>query len=257
MSEIVFGTTAEELAQIISLIARPVKKNGKKKKPLLKLPPVFTCENHALYGNGLQNIEVMIKILSEYQKNYSSLTLQDIPGRYNALGGLPVLTKKDGRKIHNWMQQVMVAIRAAVIIQESKAPSSIERFSLVERVVRRLYDRDYSRRVYVTFAPGDRYELKPLRYASEAQLGAWIEQEYAQKQQWSRGENVKFGAVPTQTEWELYGVKCQVKTVVAHLTKQIQQMLDLAFHFEDKGDYSHADDIDTNMDFMRSQLNIF
>ena len=110
---------SEIIANIIYYLATPLKNNGVRlaSDALFKLPPVFSNTNHDKYGNGKKNLVAMIKTISEYNNN-KSLTLNDLPSIYNINGGLPDLTIKDMRKVHNWTNQVEFGLRAAMIYLE-------------------------------------------------------------------------------------------------------------------------------------------
>ena len=112
--------TMHELAQW----SRTHPNSKKYHKNLIKLPPVFLLESDK-NGSGLNNLIAMIKTIGEYEdgdENGVFPKLADLPSLYNQNGGLPILSEKDLRKIHNWVQQVGFGIRAAVMEQEGRKP---------------------------------------------------------------------------------------------------------------------------------------
>ena len=217
---------------------------------LIKLPPVFQSVAGSKYGDGLHNLVAMIRTLSDYDEEGARTrrpTLAELPARYNAYGGLPKMTGREIRKVHNWMLQVNFALRAAVLQQEEAAPTSgMERLSVAQRVFYRLYSGVNCRRAFVTHAPDNRYELKPLRYASEEAILAWIEQECVQKHL-SGGV---YGARPTSGEWDAYGLRGQTKTICADAEARISDISQRASHMDKQGLCQEADILDKRMQFM-------
>lgn len=222
---------------------------------LVKLPPVFTAargsEAHTKYGDGHTNLVAMLQVLSDYD-GAGDMTLADLPARYNAHGGLPRLADKDVRTVHNWLQQVSVALRAAVMDEEEARPTE-GGLSVPERVLRRLFSG--TRRAFVVASPENRYAFKPLRHAPESTILRWLEEEYAQKKAWAKGGESVYGAVPSQDEWFWYGVRSQEKNIhersprdsIRAITDRLYAMAEDAQQYDLKGQSRAADRLDQHL----------
>lgn len=250
---------AEAIAKTMHEIAHWPKShvNSKKfNKNLIKLPPVFLL-NDEKNGDGLQNLVAMIKTISEYEDGCTDGSypkLSDLPKLYNKNGGMPNLTSKDLRKIHNWVQQVGFGIRAAIIEQEDKKPlfADWEKIPLAERVYRRLYLHN-TRRSFITCSPHNKNEYKPLRYADDHTKLKWINQECEQRK--SKHMCTRYGASPSSQEWRDYGLLGQP---IHHMKKQIKQKIAVLLSAAEKhdiaGEYEQADIISRRINKMNADL---
>lgn len=243
--------TMHELAQW----SRTHPNSRKYHKNLIKLPPVFLLESDK-NGSGLNNLIAMIKTIGEYEdgdENGVFPKLADLPSLYNQNGGLPILSEKDLRKIHNWVQQVGFGIRAAVMEQEGRKPlfDDWSKLTIPERVFRRLYAHN-ERRSFITCSPSNRNEYKPLRYADGKMKLKWIEQEYEQRKY---KKIFKYGAAPTAQEWESYGLSGQlVRKSKNQLKEEINVLLKLAEKHDAAGEYRQADEISHRINKMNADL---
>jgi hypothetical protein len=172
------------------------------------LPPVFTAINHSKYGNGYANLVAIIKCSSDYEDIESNLKLNDIVDRYNYYGGLPKLSEHDLRKIHNWLQLINYALRAAVLEQTEKTGLYNDN-KIVEMTISKLFNPDITRRSFVAHAPDSKYEIKPLKYAD----------------------------IKTITKW----ITAESKTAYSSLVKDIQELVIKARTFDESGDHKQAD----------------
>ena len=68
-----------------------------------------------------------------------NLKLNDIVDRYNYYGGLPKLSEQDLRKVHNWLQLINFALRAAVLEQTEKMGLYNES-KIVELTINKLFN---------------------------------------------------------------------------------------------------------------------
>ncbi len=250
------NSQAELLAEVIFDIVQWPKSNHNYRRfasNLVKLPPIF-LGNDQKHGEGKRNLVAMIKVVSEYEEgdpqgNYPTLT--ELPARYNSYGGMPVMSEKDMRKVHSWMQSVSFALRAAILDQELKKSNS--RDEVVQEVYKRLYANN-PRRAFVTYAANNRYEIKPLRYASEDAKRRWIAQELDQKQ--SINMDV-YGAQPSLHEWEAYGLRGQSKTACAAISDKIDEIIQCAEVMDQQGRYAEADALDYRIAQMIQSLQDF
>lgn len=223
-------------------------------KSLLKLPPVFTSDKH---GDAKKNLIAMIKTLADYEESEESLTLAELPKRYNEYGGKPGLEERDLRKVHNWAQQVSFGIRAAMLSKEIENPTEgMEQQHPAERVYQLLYA-DCPRRAFVTYASDNRYELKPLRYADESAKRRWLKQEYAQLVEGRTVTAGTFGARPTQQEWDVFGLRGQMRTVFSSVSSQIEELIKKAEILDSAGRYSEADGLDLRLKQLSRSLEGF
>lgn len=230
--------------------------NSKKyHKNLIKLPPVFLLDSEK-NGNGFKNLVAMIKTISEYEdgdENGVFPKLNDLPSLYNKNGGYPLLSKKDLRKIHNWVQQIGFGIRAAIMEQEENKPlfDDWSKLTVPERVFRRLYAHG-ERRSFITCSPLNKNEYKPLRYADDEVKLRWIAQEYEQRK---HKKTLKYGAIPTKQEWESYGLSGQVvKKSKNQLKQEIAVLLKIAEKHDISGEYKQADEISRRINKMNADL---
>jgi hypothetical protein len=237
---------AEALAEIILQLARKAPKN---KIKFLKLPPVFTAINHSKYGNGFANLVAIIKCSSDYEDIESNLKLNDIVDRYNYYGGLPKLSEQDLRKVHNWLQLINFALRAAVLEQTEKTGLYNES-KIVELTINKLFNSDITKRSFVAHAPDSKYEIKPLKYADTKTITKWLANELNDK------NNGKFpyGYEPSSREWQLYGLRGQSKTAYSSLVKDIQELVIKARSFDESGDHKQADMIYEKLVNMQKSL---
>jgi hypothetical protein len=250
---------AESIAKTMHELAQWSKAHPNSRKyhrNLIKLPPVFLLNNDS-HGDGLQNLIAIIKTIGDYEDgdingNYPKLA--DLPDIYNAYSGKPVLSNKDLRKIHNWVQQVSFGIRAAIMEQEEQKPlfADWDKFTTPERVFRRLYLHNH-RRSFITCSPTNKNEYKPLRYADETIKMKLIEQEYEQRR--NKKSSTKYGAKLTNQEWQQYGLSGQP---VRHMRKEIEEkisvLLTLAEKHDIDGEYEQADGITQRINNMNAEL---
>jgi len=246
---------AEHLADVILSLTQKNDKRFASKTPvgLIKLPPVFTKDD-IKYGEPKKNLTAMIKVLAEYEEgsetgNYP--TLNELPSRFNHHIGNSQLEDKDMRKIHNWLQQISFAVRAAMIYDEIKNSND------VKIVAKKIYDdlyRDNTKRAFVTYSFDNKYELKPLRYASETAKLNWIEQEVKQIKNWNNNSNELFGARPTPVEWEHYGLKGQSKSVTSAIRTQIDTLIKQAAIYDHLGQHEEADAIDNRINTLYQNI---
>jgi hypothetical protein len=252
-----FSGQADELATLMRGLCQggtPGKRTASDAPGLIKLPPVFTSDGK--YGDSQRNLVAMIRTISDYEDGTNGgdrPTLSDMPALYNAHGGMPKMSEREMRKVHNWMQQVSFGLRAAVMEQEERSPSmGLEHLSVPERVARRMYSDQQSRRVFVTYASDNRYEIKPLRYAGMDAIKRWVAQEYAQKAAQSGG----YGAQPTQHEWDVYGLRGQTRTICSAIQGRIQRMLTSASEMDGGENFRDADRMDARLAQMSKSLEI-
>ena len=202
---------------------------------LIKLPPVFLGRKDS---DAWVNLVTMIKVAAEYEEglpNGDSLTLAELPGRFNVHGGMQKLASKDVRKVHNWIQQLSFAMRAAAI--EIALHTSTTREEAQEKVYRELYAA--SKRAFVTHSPDNRHEYKPLRYASESAKKRWIGDEITQRE---TACCTPYGAKPTPQEWASYALSGQSpRAVIAAITSQIAGLVREAQELDGKGRLTEAD----------------
>ena len=214
---------------------------------IIKLPPTLMAHK--------KNLVAMIKTLAEYEEGMSDggfPKLADLPQRYNKNGGGPKLSSKDLRRVHNWLQQVAFGIRAAVIENEQCSMSrTASSTSIAENVLEKLY-LNCERRAFVTYSPDNRYELKPLRHASNDAKRQWIEQEIDQKAQAQ-----SYGARPNPLQWELYGLKGHAKSANAEIAAEIESLIRIAQEFDKSGRYEEADEIDVRLVQMKYSFELF
>jgi hypothetical protein len=223
-------------------------------KNLLKLPPVFTSDK---YGDPKGNLIAMIKTLSDYEESDESLTLSDLPKRYNEYGGTPNLEEKDLRKVHNWAQQVSFGIRAAMLDKEISNPTNgTESDDPAERIYQLLYA-NCPKRAFVTYASDNRYELKPLRYADDAAKKRWIKQEYTQLTENKIVTAGAFGARPSQQEWDAFGLRGQIRTAFSSVSAQIEELVKKAEVLDSSGKFSEADNLDLRLKHLSISLEGF
>lgn len=243
---------AESLADSMHRIAHWAKNHPNSQKHTLgviKLPPVFATDD-----NGYKNLVAIIKTLAEYEdgcQDGSSLTLQELPDRYNHNGGLPKLASSDLRKVHNWLHQVSFAIRAAAIDHalDSGAEDADE---IASMVLSNLYSNE--KRAFVTFSSDNKYELKPLRYANQDAKRGWIVQEVKQRLAHNISE---YGAKPNFVEWKLYGHKGHSKIVDSAFAEELTALIKEAAELDKVGKYEEADMIDVKLNQSMTNLDIF
>lgn len=249
---------ADSLADIMLKLATKSENErtaNKASRPLLKLPPVFTAHNDEKYGCGKRNLVAMIKCAAEYEDGFSDGSypiLAELPKRYNAYGGLPNLDSSDLRKVHNWLQHVSFGLRAAVMEQEEKFPTTApgwEGLGVVERTAKRLFDPNKTRRVFVAHPINSLYEFKPLRYADSNAILRWLKKEYSQKK-----NGTPFGVQPTTEEWETYGLRGQTRTEYSILMNDIHNMVHTAKALDQNGNHREADKIHEKLMTMKHNL---
>lgn len=252
------GPQAEALAETIHGLTQWSKSHPNARRTalaLFKLPPVFTAVADSKYGNGRKNLEAMIKTLADYEEG-EDLTLAELPKRYNAYGGQPGLSDRDLRRVHGWLQTVSFAVRAAMLEQEDRSErtaSARPRNSVASRVAKRLFGGE-TKRTFVTHAPGSRYEMKPLRYASQDAIERWISQEYAQRLACKRGDEIIYGAQPTEAEWDAFGLRGQTRTLMAQIQTEIETLISEAAMHDRAGQFQEADALDYRLKQMKRSL---
>jgi hypothetical protein len=221
---------------------------------LLKLPPVFSSEK---YGDPKTNLVAMIKTLSDYEESEEGLKLAELPARYNAHGGLPEMKERDLRKVHNWLQQVSFGVRAAMIALEIEKPTAeLAHLDPPERVYQLLFA-ECPRRIFVTYAADNRYELKPLRYADANAKRRWLQQEYAQLTGQHTVTAGTFGARPSQEEWDAFGLRGQMRTVFSSVSSQIENLIRQAESLDSEGRHKEADALDYRLQQLNRSLEGF
>jgi hypothetical protein len=221
---------------------------------LLKLPPVFSSEKH---GDPRGNLVAMIKTLADYEESEEGLKLAELPMRYNEHGGMPAMEERDLRKVHNWLQQVSFGVRAAMIAREIEQPTAdLAHLDTPERVYQLLFAA-CPRRVFVTYAADNRYELKPLRYADANAKRRWLKQEYAQLSGQRTVTAGTFGARPSQEEWDVFGLRGQMRTVFSSVSSQIEELVKQAESLDSEGRYDEADALDFRLKQLSRSLEGF
>lgn len=238
---------AEALAEIIIELS---KKSPKNKKYFIKMPLVFTANRHPKYGDGKKNLIAIIKCSADYENITSNLKLNEIVHKYNRYGGKPKLGLSDLRKIHNWLQLINFALRAAVMIQEDRSGEHSDHKKLVEAVSERLFNSKDTKRSFVAHPDGKKYEFKPLKYADTKTIAKWILQEYNDY----KNGTYPFGYIPSKREWELYGLRGQTKTAYSSLIDDIQILVKKARTLDENGDHVQADLIYEKLVTMQKNL---
>jgi len=231
---------AEELADLILKLSANVKQN----KKLFKLPPVFSAKNHKKYGNGKNNLIAIIKCSADYEDLSKNYKLYQMIEKYNSYGGKPELTSQDLRKVHNWLHFINFILRAAMIEKYSHLSDT----KLVEQVVKTLFTS--SRRAFVAHPSSSKYELKPLKYADVKTISKWLTIELNNM----KSGNYPFGYIPSQREWELYGLRGQTKTAYNSLMKDIHNLVKRARVFDESGEHKQADMIYDKLVSMQKSL---
>jgi hypothetical protein len=230
---------ADSLAEIIIKLSK-LPKN----KKLFKLPPVFNFENHKKYGSAKSNLIAIIKCSADYENLDKNLKLLQIVDRYNMYGGKPNLKSQDLRKLHNWLQLINFILRAAIM---EKLDSQSDHL-IIDEIAKTLFKS--SKRTFVAHSLTNKYELKPLKYADIKTIGKWLTIELNNK----RAGIVPFGYVPTQREWELYGLRGQTKTAYNSLMQDIHNLVKKARSFDESGHHMQADMIYEKLVSMQKTL---
>lgn len=230
---------ADSLADIIIKLSK-LPKN----KKLFKLPPVFSFENHKKYGSARNNLIAIIKCSADYEDLNQNLKLLQIVEKYNSYGGKPNLTSQDLRKLHNWLQLINFVLRAAIMEKLDSKPDSV----IIEEIVKNFFQS--TRRTFVAHPIESKYELKPLKYADVKTISKWLKIELNNK----RAGVYPFGYVPTQREWELYGLRGQTKTAYNSLMKDIHNLVKKARVFDEGGQHLQADMIYDKLVSMQKTL---
>ena len=238
---------AEALAEIILELS---KKSPKNKKYFIKLPLVFTAIRHQKYGDGKKNLIAIIKCSADYENISFDLKLNEIVNKFNKYGGKPRLGSSDLRKIHNWLQLINFALRAAVMVREDRSGKFTDPKKLVEAVSEKLFNSKETKRSFVAHPEGSKYEFKPLKYADTKTISKWILQEYSEY----KAEVLPFGYTPTKREWELYGLRGQTKTAYSSLVNDIQNLVKRARTLDENGDHKQADLIYEKLVSMQQNL---
>lgn len=242
---------AESLADSMHRIAHWAKTHPNSQKHtlgIIKLPPVFATDE-----NGRSNLVAIIKTLAEYEDGCvdgSSLTLQELPDRYNHNGGMPKLASSDLRKVHNWLQQVSFAIRAAAI-DHALDNGMNDADEIASIVLSNLYSNE--KRAFVTFSPDNKYELKPLRHANADAKKGWIAQEVKQR---LASDTSEYGAKPNYVEWKVYGHKGHNRVVDAAFAEELTALIKQANVLDGDGKYEEADMIDIKLNQCMNNLDI-
>ena len=238
---------AEALADIILEISRKTPEN---KKILIKLPLVFTASRHPKYGDGKKNLIAIIKCSADYENLSSNFKLNEIINKFNRYGGKPRLAQSDLRKIHNWLQLINYALRAAVLLSEERSGKHSETKKLIEAACEKLFDPNTTKRSFVAHPDGKKYELKPLKYADIKTITKWVSQEYSGL----KSGVIPYGYTPTKREWELYGLRGQTKTAYSSLVDDIQNLVKRARILDENGDHMQADLIYEKLVSMQKSL---
>ena len=252
------SANAVKLAETMHELAQWSKSHPNSKKfdvGVLRLPPFFSVEK-----NGIRNLVAMIKTLADYEEGFGNgvyPTLAELPERYNVHRGTNELTEKDIRKVHNWLQQVSFGVRAAMVELEFRQirTASVDGNGVAERVFQKLYANN-ERRSFVAFSPDNKYELKPLRRATNDAKKRWIQQEIDQRFA-GVSEGEQYGARPNILEWEVYGLKGHVKTACAEIRAQFESLSRRAQQLDREGRYEDADALDTTLVQMSKSLDYF
>jgi hypothetical protein len=148
------------------------------------------------------------------------------------------------RKIHNWLHLINFVLRAALIEKLSNLPDT----KIVEEIVRTLFTS--TRRAFVAHPSDKKYELKPLKYADVKSISKWVSIELNN----FRAGTVPFGYVPSQREWELYGLRGQTKTAYNSLMKDIHNLVKKARTLDESGEHKQADLIYDKLVTMQKSL---
>lgn len=238
---------AEALAEIIIELS---KKSPQNKKYLIKLPLVFTAIRHPKYGDGKKNLIAIIKCSADYENLSTNFKLNEIINKFNKYGGKPRLAQSDLRKIHNWLQLINFALRAALLINEEKSGKHSDTKKLIEAVSDKLFNPNETKRSFVAHPDGKKYELKPLKYADIKTISKWITQEYSDL----KSGVYPYGYVPSKREWELYGLRGQTKTAYSSLVDDIQKLVKKARFLDENGDHVQADLIYDKLVSMQKSL---
>jgi hypothetical protein len=231
---------AEVLADLIIKLSSGTEQNKKQ----FKLPPVFSAKNHKKYGNGRNNLIAIIKCSEDYEDLNKNYKLYQMIEKYNSYGGKPELTSQDLRKVHNWLHLINFILRAALIEKNSNLSDA----KIIEEVVKTLYTS--SRRAFVAHPAGKKYELKPLKYADVKTISKWVSFELNNYKTGS----VPFGYIPSQREWELYGLRGQTKTAYNSLMKDIHNLVKRARTLDESGEHKQADMIYDKLVSMQKSL---
>jgi hypothetical protein len=231
---------AEALADIIIKLSTGADKN----KKILKLPPVFTANNHKKYGDGKRNLIAIIKCSADYEDLKKNYKLNQVIEKYNSYGGKPELTFQDLRKVHNWLQLINYILRIALMEKFNDQPDT----KIVDEIVKTLFTS--TRRAFVAHPDGKKYELKPLKYADVKTISKWISIELNKK----RAGDIPFSYEPSQREWELYGLRGQTKTAYNSLMKDIHNLVKKARTFDESGEHNQADVIYDKLVSMQKSL---
>jgi hypothetical protein len=230
---------AEVLAEIIFKLA-----NTNQNKKLIKLPPVFSNKNHKKYGDGKRNLVAIIKCSADYEDLNKNYKLNQVIEKYNFYGGKPELTLQDLRKVHNWLQLINFALRLAIMEKLDDQQDS----KIIDEIVKTLFTS--TRRAFVAHPSGKKYEFKPLKYADVKTISKWVSIELNNK----RAGQIPFGYIPTQREWELYGLRGQTRTAYNSLMKDIHNLVKKARTFDESGEHNQADMIYDKLLTMQKSL---
>jgi len=107
-----------------------------------------------------------------------------------------------------------------------------------------------TRRAFVAHPIGKKYEFKPLKYAYVEKISKWLSIEFNNK----RLGLAPFGYVPSQREWELYGLRGQTRTAYNSLMKDIHNLVKKARTFDESGEHKQADIIYDKLVSMQKSL---
>ena len=248
--------SAENLADAIHALAQWPKTHENSKRTaasLFKLPPALSTD-----VNGRRNLIAMIKAMSDYENGCADgtvLTLNDLPAQFNKYGGRPALTEKDMRRVHNWLQQVSFGIRAAYVSSycnnnNSRFASENYRDSIAKMIDDELYGGARSK--FVTYSLDNKYELKPLRFATQEARCRWINQEI---KQYVNGE--AYGVRPSEMEWEIFGLRGHCRTACAEIRKEIDELIRRADALDARAQYEDSDALVSRMLLLQRNLHEF
>jgi len=231
---------AEVLADLIIKLSADTEQN----KKLFKLPPVFSAKNHKKYGNGKNNLIAIIKCSADYEDLNKNYKLHQMIEKYNSYGGKPELTSQDLRKVHNWLYLINFVLRAVIMEKLSDQSDA----KIIEEIIKGLFTS--TRRAFVAHPNGKKYEFKPLKYADVKTISKWLSIELNNK----RAGVSPFGYIPSQREWELYGLRGQTRTAYNSLMKDIHNLVKRARTFDESGEHKQADMIYDKLVSMQKSL---
>lgn len=231
---------ARDLAKAMHRLAHWPKSLDGAGEGLFRLPPIFLVGDDNSREQGLKNLSAMVKVLADYEekRNTGGIRLADLPALYAKYGG-NAQKAPSMRTVHNWIQQVAFALRAAELdeaLGRGMAPDEA-----AEHVASTLFPEDGGI-VFVAKASNNPNEYKPLRYATAGAKVSWLRQEAAQRQ---AGES--YGADITPEEWAQYGIGGHFTSAYGDLMSTVNEMMKKASKHDVGGHYEAADEIDVTL----------